>query len=799
MTSIKKIGVLGSGVMGSGIAAQVANSGTPAVLLDIVKPGEKNRNALTEGAIEKQLKSNPTGFTHKDKAKLVTCGNLEDDLKLLADCDWIIEVVLEKLEVKQDVYRKIDSVRKPTAVISSNTSTLPLHELTNGLPDAFQQQFMITHFFNPPRFMRLLEVVKGPKTSQAAYDAVCQFSDIHLGKGVVACKDTPGFIGNRIGVYWLMLGLLEAMRLGVSPEQADAAMGKPVGIPKTGVFGLFDLIGIDLMPLIAKSMLHSLPKDDPFVKIYHEPELVKKMIADGYTGRKGKGGFYRLNKDGEKKIKEVIDLKTGNYSPQSKKVELASVEAAKGGMLALLQHKDIGGEYARAVLVPMLHYAASLIPEISDDVASVDAAMKTGYSWKYGPFEMIDKIGVDHFISLLEQSGRSIPPIIAQAKGGALYKTEGSKRSAASVRGYTPITQPAGTLMLSDVKLGSKPVLKNASASLWDLGDGVACLELTSKMNSIDPDILDMMMKSIEAVKKDFKGLVIGGDADNFSVGANLGFVLMAANIAAWKQIGEVIRAGQQSVMALKYAPFPVVSSLSGMALGGGCEIILHSNAVQAHIESYPGLVEVGVGLIPAWGGCKEMLIRHMGSSSPSPASGGGSGRGFIGNLMQGASNLVATGGAMPAISKVFEQIAMAKVSGSADEARDAKILLGSDGITMNRARVLADAKAKCLSMANGYKAPEPAILHLPGGTAKVALSMAVDGFKAAGKATPHDVTVCKMLATVLSGGDTDMSEGLTEQNILDLEFEVFMELLKMKPTLDRIEHMLNTGKPLRN
>jgi 3-hydroxyacyl-CoA dehydrogenase len=785
MTTIKKIAVLGSGVMGSGIAAQVANSGTPVVLLDIVKPGEKNRNALTEGAIEKQLKSNPTGFTHKEKAKLVTCGNLEDDLKLLADCDWIIEVVLEKLEVKQDVYRKIDSVRKPSAVISSNTSTLPLHELMNGLPDAFQQQFMITHFFNPPRFMRLLEVVKGPKTSQTAYDEVCQFSDIHLGKGVVACKDTPGFIGNRIGVYWLMLGLLEAMRLGVSPEQADAVMGRPVGIPKTGVFGLFDLIGIDLMPLIAKSMLHSLPKDDPFVAIYNEPELVKKMIADGYTGRKGKGGFYRLNKDGEKKIKEVIDLKTGSYAPQNKKVELASVEAAKGGILALLTHKDIGGEYARAVLLPMLHYAASLIPEISDDVASVDAAMKTGYSWKYGPFEMIDKIGVDHFISLLEQSGRTIPPIIAQAKGGSLYKLDGGKRQAASIKGYTPITQPAGTLMLSDVKLGSKPVLKNASASLWDLGDGVACLELTSKMNSIDPDILDMMMKSIEVVKKDFKGMVIGGDADNFSVGANLGFVLMAANIAAWKQIGEVIRAGQQSVMALKYAPFPVVSSLSGMALGGGCEIILHSNAVQAHIESYPGLVEVGVGLIPAWGGCKEMLIRHMGDK-----------KGSSGGML---SNLMATGGAMPAISKVFEQIAMAKVSGSADEARDAKILRESDGITMNRARVLADAKAKCLSMANGYKTPEPAILHLPGGTAKVALSMAVDGFKAAGKATPHDVTVCKMLATVLSGGDTDMSEGLSEQNILDLEFEVFMELLKMKPTLDRIEHMLETGKPLRN
>ncbi len=785
MTEIKKIAVLGSGVMGSGIAAQVANGGVPVVLLDIVKEGEKNRNALAEGAVEKQLKGKPSGFAHKNNAKLVTAGNLEDDLDQLKDCDWIIEVVLERLDIKQDVYKKIDAVRKPTAVVSSNTSTLPLAELTAGMSDDFCKHFMITHFFNPPRFMRLLEVVKGEKTSQEAYDAVCNFADVHLGKGVVPCKDTPGFIGNRIGVYWLMLGLLEAIKQGVSPQQADAVMGKPVGIPKTGVFGLFDLIGIDLMPLIAQSMLNSLPKDDPFVKVYEEPERVKKMIADGYTGRKGKGGFYRINKDGGKKVKEVIDLATGEYSTAQKKVSLASVDAAKSGMLALLTHNDIGGKYARAVIVPMLHYAASLVPEISDDVVGVDEAMKTGYSWKYGPFEMIDKIGVDAFIKLLEEDGFSVPAILEQAKGSTLYKTEEGKRTAAAIGGYVPIVPPVGSLMLADIKLTQKPIHKNGSASLWDLGDGIACLEFTSKMNSVDPDILEMIMTSIETVKKDFDGLVIGNDGANFSVGANLGFMLMAANIAAWKQIGEVIRAGQQSVMALKYAPFPVVSSLSGMALGGGCEMVLHSNGVAGHIESYPGLVEVGVGLIPAWGGCKEMLVRHAGEKK-------GSSGGMIGNLM-------ASGGAMPAISKVFEQIALAKVHMSAQEAKDAKILQADDRITMNRVRVLADAKTRCMEMAKDYKAPEPAVVHLPGSTAKVALSMAVDGFKASGKATPHDVTVCKMLATVLSGGDTDMSEGLTEQQLLDLEYEVFMELVKTKPTLARIEHMLETGKPLRN
>jgi 3-hydroxyacyl-CoA dehydrogenase len=785
MAEIKKVAVLGSGVMGSGIAAHVANAGIPVVLLDIVPPGAKNRNELCEKAIEKQLKASPAGFIHKDRAKLVTCGNLEDNLGLLADCDLIIEAVLEKLEVKHDVYRKVDSMRKKGSVVSSNTSTLPLRALTGDMPDAFKKDFMITHFFNPPRYMRLLEVVKGEQTRQDAFDNICRFADVTLGKGVVECKDTPGFIANRIGVYWMTLGLLEAMRLGLTVEQADAIMGKPAGIPKTGVFGLFDLIGIDLMPLIAKAMLATLPRDDAFRTLYKEPDLVMNMIKEGYTGRKGKGGFYRINKESGKKIKEVVDLKTGQYHVQGKKVDLASVEAAKGGLRALVEHKDIGGQYAWSVLSGTLWYAAMLIPEIADEITAVDETMRLGYNWKAGPFEMVDKLGVDWFMERLAAEGKPIPPILHKAKGKTLYKVEGGQRLAFTLKGdYKPIIPPAGSLLLSDIKLAKKPVEKNGSASLWDLGDGIACLEFTSKMNSVDPDILEMIQKSIERVKTDFKGLVIGNDADNFSVGANLGLVLMAANTAAWKQLGEIIRAGQQAVMALKLSPFPVVSSLSGMALGGGCEMVLHSNAVQAHVESYPGLVEVGVGLIPAWGGCKEMLLRYLGEKEVKG--------GIIGNLM-------AAGGAMPAIKNAFENIAMAKVGTSAEEGRDMRILREGDKITMNRRRVLADAKARCLEMGKGYMSPQPAILHLPGKSAKVALSMAVDGFAAAGKATPHDVVVCKVLANVLSGGDTDISEPLTEQQILDLEFEGFMELVKTKGTLARIEHMLDTGKPLRN
>lgn len=797
---IEKVAVLGSGVMGSAIAALMANADVPVLLLDIVPPNikpDESRSAFAEKAVEKMLAGSPSPFTHKKKAKLVTAGNLEDDLGKLKDVDWIVEAVLEKIEVKQDVYRKIDAVRKKGSVVSSNTSTLPMHELLNGLPDSFAADFLITHFFNPPRFMRLLELSANPKTRKDAYAAIREFGEVTLGKGVVECKDTPGFIANRIGVYWLMAGLLDAMELGISVEEADAVMSKPVGIPKTGVFGLFDLIGIDLMPLIAKAMMATLPESDPFRKMYQEPELVKNMIADGYTGRKGKGGFYRLNKEGGKKTKEVIDLKTGEYAPE-KKATLESVDAAKAGLAALVSHPDIGGRYAKAVLLKTLWYAASLIPEISDDIVRVDEAMRWGYSWKYGPFELIDRLktpqaeGTAVFAAALQEAGLPMPEIIARANDRPLYRTEAGKRQYMTLWGeYGEIKQKPGELFIANLKLGGKPIKKNGSASIWDMGDGIACLEFTSKMNSIDPDILTLMEQAPEIVSKNFKGLVIGGDADNFSVGANLAFILLSANMSAWKMIGEVIRQGQRGVMGLKYANFPVVSALSGMALGGGCETILHSNAVQAHVESYPGLVEVGVGVIPAWGGCKEMLLRNLNVDQSKDSKNTG--------IIGGVKNAIGTLSTMPGVSKAFEQIVMAKVAGSAEEARDMNILRKSDHITMNRARLLQDAKNTALDMAKDYVAPIPASLSLPGKTGRYALMMAVDGYVKSGKATPHDAVIARHLAYVLTGGDTDITEQVSEQQLLDLEYEAFMELLKSKPTLARIEHMLDTGKPLRN
>jgi 3-hydroxyacyl-CoA dehydrogenase len=818
---IKHVAVLGSGVMGSGIAALAANAGVKVTLLDIVPNGAEDRNVLAKGGIEKQLKSGTPGFTHPRNAKRIVAGNLEDNLDALADADLIIEAVLEKIEVKQDVYRKIEAVRKEGSVVSSNTSTLPLAVLIQGMPERFQRDFMITHFFNPPRFMRLLEVTPSPTMDRKKYDAVCAFGDRVLGKGVVLCKDTPGFLANRIGVYWMTAGLLDAIRLGIRVEEADAVMGKPLGFPKTGMFGLYDLIGIDLMPLIAKAMLATLLENDAFRTLYSLPPLVEKMIADGYTGRKGKGGFTRINKTADgKKTKEVIDLKTGEYRPE-KKAKLESVDTAKAGMAALFSHPDIGGQYAAQVMLKTLHYAASLIPEISDDIFSVDQAMQLGYNWKYGPFAMIDRLaiagasGTEIFAQQCEKFGLNVPPVIAEARGKKLYDKAGSARTQFNIGGkYTNLPKPEGSLMLDEVKLAQKPIKKNPSAQCWDLGDGILGLELTSKMNTWDPENLKMVQQLPDIVKREgFRGVVVGTDAEHFSFGANIGFFMLACNTASWWAISDMITQGQNAYMGLKYAPFPVVASLSGMALGGGCELLLHCDAVQAHMESYPGLVEAGIGVIPGWGGCKELVWRHMlaghaaqkamlsgtrSADGPRESEAAGRTRGSSSGGGTPPTPFIG-GGPMPAISKVFEYISMAKVGGSAEEARDMMILNSKSRISMNRARVLADAKSLCLELAENYTPPERVALRLPGASGAVALNMAVANFVASGKATAHDAVVSGALASVITGGGCDITQELHEEDVLKLEHDLFMELVHTQATRDRIAHMLATNKPLRN
>ena len=671
MQAIRQATVIGAGVMGAGIAAQFANAGIPVLLLDVV-PANGERNALAEGAVARMLKTEPAPLMSSRAAKLITPGNIEDDLHKVAASDWIIEAIVERLEVKQTLYRKLDAVRRPGSAVSSNTSTIPLGLLTQGMSESFTRDFLVTHFFNPPRYMRLLEIVVGPATDAALAEVVCDFADRALGKSIVRCKDSPGFIANRLGVYWLQTGVIEAMDLNLTVEEADAVFGKPMGVPKTGVFGLIDLVGLDLMPHINASLSRALPPSDAFHAVNRDLPLIAKMIADGNTGRKGKGGFYRLNRTGGGKTKEAIDLKSGNYRPETKR-EIAELAGGAKDLRVLLTTDSSIGRYARRVLAKTLAYAASLVPEATDDIVAIDEAMRLGYNWQWGPFELIDRLGAAWLADQLQKDGLTVPTLLQAAKDKSFYRIEGGRRQYLGSDGsYHDIERAAGVLLLEDLKRRAKPLLKNGSAAVWDLDDGVVCFEFTSKSNSLDGEIIALLAKTIELVAAKYKALVIYNEGTNFSVGANLGLAIFAANIAAWSEIEKLLTAGQETYKALKYAPFPVIAAPAGMALGGGCEILLHSDAIQAHAESYIGLVECGVGVVPAWGGCKEMLSRWT------------------------ASGLLPRG-PMPAASKVFETVSTATVSKSAANAMELLYLKPTDGITMNRYRLLADAKAKAL------------------------------------------------------------------------------------------------------
>jgi 3-hydroxyacyl-CoA dehydrogenase len=771
--NIQKVAVIGAGVMGASIAAHITNAGIPVYLLDIVPTGAANRNSIAEAAIKKLLETDPAPFMDKKNARLITTGNIEDHLHWLADADWVIEAVIENPQIKQSIYQKLEAICKQDCLISSNTSTLPLALLVKDMPDSFKRRFMITHFFNPPRYMRLLELVSSPATDPAFVEAISQFADIKLGKNCVTCKDTPGFIGNRIGIYWLLYGLLDAIDHGITVEQADAIISAPFGIPKTGIFGLLDLVGLDLIPPILKGMKLALPSQDAFHEVNRLPDIVKKMIADGYTGRKGKGGFYRLNKVNGARIKESINLTTGDYA-RSEKPDLEAIkDAQKASLQALLSHPDPVAQYAWRVLSHTLCYAASLVAEISDDITGIDAALRDGYNWKFGPFELLDQIGVSWFVDKLKSENRPVPPLLA--KNASLYSTSSGRLAFADLAGqYHPVLRADGVLLFSDIKQQTKPILENVSASLWDIGDGVACLEFHSKMNTLDMDSMALINQSIDKVAKEFTALVIHNDAENFSAGANLGLLMKAIHESDWPAVEQLITQGQQTYKRLKYAPFPVVAAPSGLALGGGCEILLHCDAVQAHAELYMGLVEVGVGLIPGWGGCKEYLRRC---------------------LMQPKR----PGGPIPPIIKAFQTIGLASVSKSAFDAKELLYLSSTDSITMNKNRLLADAKTKALALAKGYAPPKPYLYAMPGLTAKVLMNMGIKAFRLLGKATEYDVVVSGQLAYVLSGGDSDFTAPLTEDELLALELEAFLALVKQPGTLARLDHMLKTGKPLRN
>jgi 3-hydroxyacyl-CoA dehydrogenase len=769
---IRKVCVIGAGVMGSGIAAHVANAGVPVLLLDIVPKDTTDRNQLANVAIEKLLKTEPAPLMSKSAAQLIEVGNIEDDLSKIAQVDWIIEAVVERLDAKQELYRKVDSIRKSGSIVSSNTSTLQLKTLMEGMPGRLQEDFCIAHFFNPPRYMRLLEMVAGPHTNSQVLATVSSFADEVLGKAVVHANDAPGFIANRIGIYWVQCAINEAQVMGLSVEEADAVMGKPIGAPKSGVFDLLDIIGLDLLPHIDASMRKALPKQDAYHALPSEIPLLSKMISEGYTGRKGKGGFYRMTRSGANKVKEVIDLSTGDYRAVTK-VSLGSVDASKSGLRLMVSHQDRGGRFAWSVLSKVLAYTAELVPEIARSIADVDLAMRSGFNWKRGPFEMIDQLGAGWFAEKLTAENIKVPKLLATAaRLGGFYKLDsGNKLQLGEHETYDAIPTPPGSLLLPEIKARSKPLAQNASASVWDIGDGIACLEFHSKMNSIDLDTLQIAIDAVEIVAEKMRALVIYNDAENFSVGANISAVLLASNIAMWSTVDELVLRGQHVMKALKFAPFPVVAAPSGLALGGGCEVLLHCDAVQAYAETYMGLVEVGVGIVPAWGGCKEMLLRHASPESDS----------------------------MAVALAAFEQISQAKVSKSATDAKHLKYLRATDQITMNRDRLLADAKVTALKLVDGYKPPRPVDLELSGQSGKQALEKMVRANAEQGLALPHDVTVLTHLANVLTGDAGTITGPVSEDEVMSLEHAAFMALLKTSPTLDRIEFMLATGKPLRN
>ena len=788
---IRTVAVIGAGVMGASIAAHAANAGVNVLLLDIVKPGNPNRNAIAEGAIERLKKMDPAPLMGSRAVRLIKAGNTEDNLDDLKDADWIVEAVIERLDIKQALYKQIDAVRKPGSVVYSNTSTIPLKELASGLPESFTRDFCITHFFNPPRYMRLLEIVGGEGPQFAALQ---KFADVKLGKTVINCNDTPGFIANRIGTYWIQSAMVLALELGLEVEEADAVMGKAMGFPSTGVFGLMDLVGIDLGPHVNASLARLLPGSDAFHSVNRDTGMIEKMIAEGYTGNKGKGGFYRSTRgpDG-KRAKTALNLQATAQGKlewrSSKRADIPLVKDARKDLKKLLNSDTKYGKYAWGVLGRVLAYTASLVPEIGESIADIDAAMRLGYTWKFGPFELIDKLGAAWVASRLPELGLKTPVLLERVGQGKFYQPgEGGAMTQFALDGqYRPIPRAPGVLLLEDIKRVQKPVLGNKSASTWDLGDGVLCFEIHAEirgslLNMLDGDVLGILEKTVALVGKSYKALVLYNDdlreaphKTNFSTGANIGMAYMMANIRLWGKIEGSMKDGQKLYQAMRYARFPIVGAPAGRALGGGCEMLLHCSAVQAYAESYIGLVEVGVGLVPGWGGCATMLTRWS-QDKQQPK------------------------GPMPAVAKVFEIVSTATVSRSAAEAIELKFLRATDGITMNRDRLLADAKARALAMvAENYTPPEPPVLNLPGATGRVALKMAVDGFHARGVATDHDVTVSAALAEVLTGGDTDYLDPMTEDDVMALERKSFMGLIRTKESQARIKSIIDTGKPLRN
>ena len=763
--------------MGSRIAAHFANAGIPALLLDIVLPNQPNRNAAALAGLDTALKQKPAAFFTPETKSLVTPGNFEDDLGKIKDCDWVVEAVTENLEIKRSLLQKVIKLRKPGSIFSTNTSGIPLTSIAEGFPTEFRQHFLGAHFFNPPRYLHLLEMIPGPETLPEVWDYIADFSDRHLGKGVVPCKDTPNFIANRIGAFLGSTVQSLTVEEGFTIEEVDALTGPLIGLPKSASFRLLDIVGLDVWAHVTKN-LYDLVPNDPWRERFVLPPFFAQMIERGWLGDKKGQGFYKRIGKGENKEIHALDLKTLEYHP-SKKARFASVEGVRNiedlpqRLRALIALPDPAGAFLWKLFSDLVLYSASMVPEISDRVVEIDRAMRWGYANTLGPFELWDALGVEETVARMRKEQRQIPENIEKmlcSGAKSFYQPADRDRQPHTeyfdmlANSYQALEDRPGITVLKDVKRARGVVKKNGGASLIDIGDGVLCLEFHSKMNSLGDDQISMIRAGIDETSRNYQAMIIANQGENFSVGANLMLVLLGAQEEEWEELESAISRFQQATMLIKYAPKPVVTAPFGMTLGGGCEIALHSARVQASAETYMGLVEVGVGVIPGAGGTKEMLVRF------------GEAR------------------------KAFELIAYAKVATSAAEARNFGLLRPQDQISMNPERLIDDAKALALSIAPNYVPGVPRTDIEVGGAEDYALlKTGIYLAREANYITEYDTVVGEKLAYVLSGGRLTGRQTVSEQYLLDLEREAFLSLCGQPKTQQRMQHMLKTGKPLRN
>jgi 3-hydroxyacyl-CoA dehydrogenase len=787
---IRKVAVLGAGVMGSGIAVHVAGAGFPVLLLDIVPPMEPPpgtdpksaawRNKFAASGKENLLKSKlPAYHSKANDPDLIEVGNLEDDLQRLNECDWVIEAVKEDLGVKKALFAKIDAIRHADLVLTTNTSGLPIAALTEGRSPGFTSHFFVTHFFNPPRHMRLLEIVAGPSTDAHVLERVVEFGEDVLGKGIVYGKDTPNFVANRIGTYGMLDAIHEMVKEKLSPEEVDALLGTPVGHPKSALFRTGDLVGLDTFGHVADNCYELLTKDEQR-DTFKLPAFIKTMIERKQLGDKSKGGFYKKGPEGLL----TLDPYTGEYRPQEK-AKLPVIKAAReiedaGERLkAVVAFDDKYGRFAWTVTARGLAYAARRLGEISDDVVQIDRAMKWGFNWELGPFESWDAIGFKDSVARMKKDGIALPgwvdEMIAAGVTG-FYRNDGAEFYDPKSKSWKKTQVSPRALKLPKQDDAKRVVERNDSATLFDIGDGVYCVEFHCKMNAVDADNTEMLIKGVEKAEKEGAGLIIANEATEvFSAGANLMLVLMGANSGEWTQISDMVNNFQQANQRLKYAGVPVVAAPFGMALGGGCEIALGAQAIRAHCELYMGLVELGVGLIPGGGGNKEILWRNTG-------------------------HLRESEDIFPGIQRTFETIALAKVSTSASEAKDLGLLAPGDRITFNRQQLIFDAKQTVLAMnLTGFRPTRPRLLRVGGRPAFANLQAALWAMEQGHQISEHDRKIATKLAWLITGGDVPANAKVTEQHLLDLEREAFMSLVGEEKTRERMQYMLMNGKPLRN